>query len=144
MLIWLCGTQPSLGALFARIALGVILFAHGLQKAFGLFGGSGFSKTLEFFEQGLGIPPILTVIAILTELIGGIALIFGLLTRIWALGAASLMVVAIWTVHLKNGFFLSSAGNGVEFNLALLGLALSLVAWGGGKFSVDYRFWAEG
>lgn len=137
MMNWIFGTQASWAPLFARLALGVILFAHGSQKAIGLWGGGGFSRTLEFFEQNLGIPRVLAILVIVTEFAGGIALILGLFTRIAALGATVLMLTAIYLVHLPNGFFLSAEGNGIEFNLALLGLSIALLFWGGGNLSVD-------
>ena len=74
--------------LFVRVPLGVIMFAHGSQKTLGLFGGGGFSKTIEGFEQNLGIPPVFTVLAMAAEFLGGICVLLGLLTRLSAFGIA--------------------------------------------------------
>jgi putative oxidoreductase len=135
--MWLFRTYPSWAPVFARLALGIIFFAHGAQKFLGLFGGPGMSKTIQFFAQS-GIPHFLAVIAILTEFFGGIAIILGFFTRIAALGLAIDMVVAIYKVHLQNGFFLNNSnGPGFEYNLALIGLALSLLIWGAGNLSID-------
>lgn len=135
--MWLFRSYPSWAPIFARLALGVIFFAHGAQKLLGLFGGPGMSKTIQFFAQE-GIPPFLAVVAILTEFFGGIALTLGFLTRIAAIGLAIDMVVAIYKVHLQNGFFLNNSnGPGFEYNLALIGLALSLLIWGAGNLSID-------
>jgi putative oxidoreductase len=139
--MWLFRTYSSWAPVFARLALGVIFFAHGAQKLLGLFGGPGMSNAIQFFAQS-GIPPFLAVVAILTEFFGGIALIIGFLTRIAAIGLAIDMLVAIYKVHLSNGFFLNwynvpNKGHGFEYNLALIGLALSLLVWGAGNLSID-------
>ena len=139
--MWLFRTYPSWAPVFARLALGVIFFAHGAQKFLGLFGGPGMSKTIQGF-QGMGIPPFLTVIVIIAEFFGGIAIILGFLTRIAVLGLAIDMLVAIYKVHLPNGFFMNwynipNKGHGIEYNLALIGLSLALLVWGAGNLSVD-------
>jgi putative oxidoreductase len=120
--------------------------AHGSQKLFGLFGGQGVSATLKAFEEKMGIPPILTILAMIAEFGGGLGVLVGCLTRLSALGVASVMVVAIYKVHLVNGFFMNwyctpGKGHGIEYNIALLGMALSLVFTGGGKWSLDRLLW---
>jgi len=136
----------SLSLLLLRVPLGVILMAHGSQKLFGLFGGQGVSATLKTFEEKMGIPPIFTILAMIAEFGGGLGVLVGCLTRLSALGIASVMVVAIYKVHLVNGFFMNwycqpGRGHGIEYNIALLGMALSLVFTGGGKWSVDRMLW---
>lgn len=145
--MWLFRTNASWAPVFARLALGIIFIAHGSQKALGLWGGPGWSGTIEFFGQ-MGIPPALAIIAILTEFLGGIAIILGLLTRLAALGLTINMLVAVYKVHLANGFFLNFAcspdrGHGFEFNLALIGLSLALLIWGGGNASIDQAIVGE-
>ncbi|HXG51215.1 MAG TPA: DoxX family protein [candidate division Zixibacteria bacterium] len=125
-----------------RIGLGAVFIAHGAQKLFGWWGGTGLQATIETFERSLGVPPYLTVLAAGTEFFGGIAVILGLLTRLSALGLACVMAVAVWTVHLANGFFLNwsltpGQGHGFEFNLTLIAMAVSLMLSGPGKLSVD-------
>jgi putative oxidoreductase len=136
----------SLAPLFLRVPLGLIFMAHGSQKLFGLFGGLGVSGTLRTFEQKLGIPPILTILAMIAEFGGGLGVLLGCLTRLSAFGIACVMGVAIYKVHLANGFFLNltcvpGRGNGIEYALALLGMALSLVFSGGGRWTVDRFLW---
>ncbi|MEE9214103.1 MAG: DoxX family protein [Thermodesulfobacteriota bacterium] len=136
--MWLFKTYSLWGQLFARIALGLIFISHGAQKIFGLFGGHGWSATVEGFEKTLGIPPIM---AIITQFFGGVAALLGLFTRIAALGLAITIGDAITHAHFQNGFFLqmSCEGNclhGIEYNLSLLALSLSLVFLGGGNFSM--------
>ncbi|HZX12772.1 MAG TPA: DoxX family protein [Thermodesulfobacteriota bacterium] len=145
--MWIFKTYPSWAPIFARLTLGIIFFAHGSQKLLGWFGGSGWSGTIQFFEQS-GVPAFLAVLLIITEFFGGIAIILGLFTRLAALGLTIAMIVAIYKVHLQNGFFLNwfnvpNMGHGIEYNLALIGLSLSLLVWGGGNLSVDQAIGGE-
>ena len=145
--MWIFKTYPSWAPIFARLTLGIIFFAHGSQKLLGWFGGSGWSGTIQFFEQS-GVPAFLAVLLIITESFGGIAIILGLFTRLAALGLTIAMIVAIYKVHLQNGFFLNwfnvpNMGHGIEYNLALIGLSLSLLVWGGGNLSVDQAIRGE-
>jgi putative oxidoreductase len=141
---WLSRLNPrslSAGALAARLGLGAILLAHGLQKL-GFFGGAGWSGTLGFFEAKLGIPQPIGALVILTEALGGALLIVGLLARPVALAAAIEMCVAAAMVHVPNGFFLNwtnapGVGHGIEMNLALLALAFVVMAEGGGRLALD-------
>lgn len=127
-----------------RLALGVIFVMHGSQKVLGLFGGEGLQATVQFFQTKLGIPPALGYTAAFTEFFGGIALVLGLLTRVAALGIGINMGVAMWKVHLANGFFLNFSceagkGHGIEYNVALVAMALALFLAGGGSYSLDRK-----
>lgn len=140
--------RDSLSLLALRLPLGVIFMAHGSQKLFGLFGGQGVSATLKTFEDKMGIPPIFTILAMIAEFGGGLGVLIGCFTRLSALGIASVMVVAIYKVHLVNGFFLNLAcvpgrGSGIEYNIALLGMAVYLVMNGGGSWSADRYIWRK-
>ena len=114
-----------------RVVLGVTFILHGGQKLF-VFGFAGVSGA--FAQMGIPAPSVLGPFVALVEFFGGIAILFGLLTRLAALGIAATMAVAILTVHLKNGFF---APTGVEFPLSLLGSAIALIISGAGDFSLD-------
>ena len=114
-----------------RVVLGITFILHGGQKLF-VYGFSGVSGA--FAQMGIPAPGLLGPFVAFVEFFGGIAILFGLLTRLAALGIGATMVVAILTVHLKNGFF---APTGIEFPLSLLGSAIALVITGAGDFSVD-------
>ena len=124
-----------------RLILGIVFFLHGSQKMLGWFGGYGFSGTMQFFTGMMHMPAPLGVLAICAEFFGGIGLILGFLTRIAALGIAVNMMVAILLVHMANGPFMNWAGNqkgeGYEYHLLALALAIPLMVRGAGAFSVD-------
>src|SRR5207237_4130526 len=124
-----------------RLALVVVFFAHGAQKALGWFGGFGFSATMGFFTQGMHIPAPFAFLAICAEFLGGIGLIVGLLGRVAALGIACNMIVAVAMVHWHFGFFANWFGNqkgeGIEYHLLALALALAITIKGCGAFSID-------
>ena len=134
-------TNDSVTPLILRFTLGIVFFPHGAQKVLGWFGGHGFAGTMGFFTQSMHIPALFAFLAIAAEFAGAIGLILGLLTRVAAFGIASVMVVAIATVHAQNGFFMNwnmnQKGEGFEYHLLALGIAVALMIVGGGKFSVD-------
>jgi putative oxidoreductase len=117
------------------------MFPHGAQKLLGLFGGFGFSGTMQYFTSTMGLPYGLALLVIAAEFFGALGLIFGLLTRVAALGIGCVMAGAIYLVHLPNGFFMNwsgkQAGEGFEYHILALGIALALMIKGGGLLSVD-------
>lgn len=123
-----------------RLVVGVIFFAHGAQKMLGWFGGFGYSGTMHAFT-GSGIPAPLAFLAIAAEFFGGLGLIFGLLGRLAAFGINVNMLVAIATVHAKNGLFMNWAGNqrgeGFEYHLLVLAITLAIIVRGSGALSLD-------
>ena len=123
-----------------RLVLGVVFFAHGAQKALGWFGGPGFDGTIGMFSK-MGIGEPLAMLAIAAEFLGGLGLIAGLLARIAALGVMINMLVAILLVHLRVGFFMNWAGNqggeGFEFHLLAIALAIGILVKGAGALSID-------
>lgn len=116
------------GALFLiRIMIGVIFIAHGLQKTFGMFGGSGIEGFSENIAQIGFNPPLLWAwVAALSELIGGLFLIAGILPRISAFLIGVIMVVAIFRVHWQEGFF------GIEYQLLILVNCCAIMLGGAG------------
>lgn len=134
-------TSTSTTPLIARLALGLVMFPHGAQKALGWFGGFGFEGTMGFFTQTMHIPAPFAFLAIAAEFAGSLGLIFGLFSRVAAFGIASNMVVAVLTVHGANGFFMNWLGNqkgeGFEYHLLAVGLALIVILRGAGIASLD-------
>lgn len=132
----------DLAALIARLALGIVILPHGLQKLLGVFGGYGFGPTVEFFT-GIGVPAFLAVLIILGESFGALFLILGLISRVSAAAIALIMLGAVFMVHLPNGFFMNwfgaQKGEGFEYHILALGLALIVVLRGGGKWSLDRK-----
>lgn len=123
--------QINAGLMLIRLIVGAIFVMHGGQKLF-VFGFSGVAGA--FAQMGIPMANILGPFVAFVELFGGLALIFGLLSRLAAVGIASTMIVAILQVHLKNGFF---APMGVEFPLSLLGSTIMLAITGAGSWSLD-------
>jgi len=134
-------TDESYTPLIARVALGFAIFPHGAQKALGWFGGYGFGATMNFFTGQMHIPALFAFLAIAAEFAGAIGLISGFISRLAAFGIATTMVVAALTVHVSNGFFMNWQGNqkgeGFEYHILAVGLALIVILAGGGKWSVD-------
>jgi putative oxidoreductase len=133
-------TEDSLSLLLVRLALGIVMLPHGMQKTLGFFGGPGFSGTMGFFTSQ-GMPALLAFLVILSESLGSLGLIVGFLTRVAAFGCAAVMLGAIGMVHWSNGFFMNwdgkQSGEGFEYHILALGVALALLVGGGGKASVD-------
>lgn len=138
---FLLHTNNSAAPLLARLALGLVMFPHGAQKVLGWFGGYGFKGTMGFFTGTLHIPAIFAVLAIVAEFAGSLGLITGFLSRLSAFGIAATMAVAIFMGHADNGFFMNWNGNqkgeGFEYHLLAIGLALVVLVQGAGKASID-------
>jgi len=132
----LIDTDANVASLILRVPIGTILAAHGAQKLFGWFGGYGLEGTGQWLVS-VGIEPgyLMALLAGSAEFFGGIGLILGFLTRPAAIVSAFTMLVAIVTVHLGNGLFLSS--NGFEYALALLAATVALAIQGAGAISID-------
>jgi len=140
-LLTLFKTNDSFTSMMARLTVGLVMFPHGVQKVLGWFGGYGFSATMNFFTGQLHIPALFAFLAIAAEFAGSIALITGFFSRVAAFGIAVVMVVAAFMVHAANGFFMNWAGTqkgeGFEYHLLAIGLAIVVILSGGGKWSID-------
>jgi putative oxidoreductase len=136
-------TSGSLAPLVLRLTLAFVMWPHGAQKALGWYGGYGWSGTVDWFTQQIGVPSVLAMAIILLEFLGPIFLALGLLTRLGGLAFAGLMVGAIVHVHAQHGFFMNwygqQAGEGYEYHLLAIGIGLALAIAGGGLASVDRK-----
>ncbi len=134
-------TSNSTGQLIARVMLGVVRFPHGAQKMLGWFGGRGFSASMTGFTEGMHLPAVIAFLVILAEFAGSLGLIVGLLSRLATFGIGAMLVGAIFMAHAENGFFMNwsgkQAGEGFEYHLLGLALALIVLICGGGKASLD-------
>jgi putative oxidoreductase len=139
MIGWLFQTDGAVIPLILRLALAVVIFPHGAQKVLGWFGGYGFKGSMAYFKSQ-GIPALLALLAIAAEFLGPLGLLLGLLTRVAAFGIACVMLVGL-IVHKKHGFFMNWFGNqkgeGFEYHLLALGIAIGLVLGGAGLWSID-------
>src|SRR5579864_5649447 len=137
----LFSTSNDFALTLLRVVLGVVFFAHGSQKMLGWFGGYGFSGTMNFFTHDMHIPAVFAFLAIAAEFFGGIGLLLGLATRIAAFGITVNMLVAIFMVHLPNGFFMNwsgqQKGEGFEYHLLVLAITTALMMRGAGALSLD-------
>jgi len=137
----LLATSNSLPLAILRVTLGIVMFPHGAQKMLGWFGGYGFSGTMAFFTKMMHIPAPLAFLAIAAEFFGGIGLVLGFLTRVWAFGIGINMLVAVAMVHRNFGFFINwngaQKGEGFEYHLLVLAIAAFLLIKGAGAFSLD-------
>jgi putative oxidoreductase len=128
----------SYGILFLRVIVGGVFFAHGTQKLFGWWGGSGPRGTAGFFGSlGFRNPLVMALVAGTSETAGALFAL-GLLTPFAALAVASVMVVAVGSVHVNNGFWVSNGG--FEYSLdRVIGWSgtLSGLWWGVGVLGVS-------
>lgn len=133
-------TDTSAAQLMIRVALGVVIWPHGAQKVLGWYGGPGLAKSIQIFAD-LGFATPATVALLVIEFVGGALLVFGLLTRVWALGLGVTISICMFMNHVQHGFFMNwlgtQAGEGYEYHLLVIGIALALVVRGGGMCSLD-------
>ncbi len=133
-------TSENHAPIALRLLLSYVLFPHGAQKLLGWFSGPGFEGSMKYFTQDVGLPWIVGFAVIIIEFFGPIFLVLGLATRIWSLGVLVIMIGIIIT-SFNDYFFMNWFGNqkseGYEFFLLAIGMALSLMISGAGKYSID-------
>ena len=146
MLRKLFATNNDILPLILRLTLGLVMFPHGAQKLLGWFGGAGFSATMQGMT-GMGLPTVIVFLVIVAEFFGALGLITGFLTRFSAFGIAVVMIGAVATVHAKVGFFMNwfgqQQGEGFEYHLLVIGIAIALMIRGGGLLSIDRALQGE-
>lgn len=134
-------TNETWTGTFLRWTLSIVFIPHGLQKTFGLFGGMGFTKTMDLFIHDLNLPFIAAFTVIMVEFLGSFLLLLGLGTRFWALSFIGLMTGIMLTAHVENGFFMNwfgtQKGEGCQFDILVIGIALALLFEGAGTLSMD-------
>ena len=126
----------DLGLLLIRLVIGLLFVGHGAQKLFGWFGGYGLKGTAGWLESMNMKPGILmALMAGLSEFIGGLLFVLGLLTPLAGLLIAATMFMAIVKVHGANGLW--STSNGYEYNLSIIAVVIGLALIGPGKYAID-------
>jgi putative oxidoreductase len=140
LVIKLIDTDNDLSGLVIRVSLGLVMFPHGAQKLLGWYGGFGFSNTMGYFTSN-GTPWLIAFLVIMAESLGIWALILGFFSRFMAFSIGLVMLGAIFMVHLKFGFFMNwmgkQPGEGYEYHILAIGLALATMLKGSGKLSID-------
>jgi putative oxidoreductase len=134
-------TENDWVIMILRILFGIVYFPHGMQKLFGWYGGPGYEGAMHMFTTNLGIPAPFAFLAIMAEGLGSLGLITGFFTRVAAFGIAVDMIVAVIMLHWQNGFFMNwfgkQKGEGFEFHILAVAIAIALIIRGGGKWSID-------
>ncbi|WP_207420158.1 DoxX family protein [Desertivirga brevis] len=138
-------STTQLSGFAARIILALVILPHGLQMAFGNFGGYGFNATMAYFTESMGLPSVLGIAVIVLEVLLPILLLTGFLVRFSAFVTMVMFIGMIITSHLSHGFFMNwtghQGGEGYEYHLLVIGLASVLLLDGAGRFSVDRWIW---
>ena len=147
-------TMPDLLASFwdvpLRVSLGAIFIGHGCRKLFGWFGGHDYQETPKQLQRlGEKMTQVLMTLAGSAQLLGAFLVLFGLWTRLGASLLFAEVFIGIPLAHLEHGFFLNwknlpGKGNGIEYNIAIMGLTLSLMLAGAGPFSLDVALFGGG
>ena len=130
---------PDLGFVLVRLILGLAIAAHGSQKLFAWFGGYGLKGTGGFFE-GLGFRPgtLFAAASGVSEMLGGLLIVFGLGGPVGSMLVVATMIVAIFSVHAKNGFF--QANGGYELNALYIAASIAVAFAPLSSFSLDSIF----
>ncbi|MEM7357248.1 MAG: DoxX family protein [Acidobacteriota bacterium] len=133
-------TDDDVASLVLRLTLAIVFFPHGAQKVLGWWGGGGFSATMSYFT-GDGMPWLIAFLVVMGEFLGPLGLAVGFLSRFAAFGLGVIMVGAIFMAHASHGFFMNWYGNqegeGFEYHLLAIGIAIAVMLKGSGPFSID-------
>ncbi len=136
-------TSQNTASFFLRLMLGLVLFAHVAQNMTGWFGGGGFSSTMHYLTGTMGLAYIIAFLVICLQFFGSLLILIGLTTRVIALGILGMFMGMIVTVHYQHGFFMNwfgtSAGEGYEYHILVIGICSALIVLGGGALSVDRK-----
>lgn len=138
------GLSPNdLASLSARLITGVVLFPHGAQKLLGWWGGHGYSDTMMFFTDTVGLPYVMGLAVILIEFLLPLFLIAGFYTR--AAAAIILVVMAGIIITVQHAYFFmnwfgTQTGEGMEFFILMIGLCLVCICLGSGRAGIDHYF----
>lgn len=133
-------TTNDWAGLIVRLTIAVVLFPHGAQKLLGWWNGPGFTGTMEFFTHTVKLPAFIGLLTILIEFFAPLFLLAGIGTRLFAFAILLVMLGVILTVQNKYffmNFYGNQQGEGMEYFLLVIGLCLTAIVNGGGKYSID-------
>ena len=138
----LLSTTATPSALVLRLALGIVILAHGLQQTFGYLGGVGMARKIDYYYNSFGVPKFFGFLGVMIVSLGALLLILGFWTRIMAFLIGSFLTTAMFLGgHIHNGIFMNwegqRPGEGFEYHILGIGIALSLFILGGGLLSID-------
>lgn len=146
MILNILNTKENWSTTIVRVVLGIVIFSHGAQSMLGWFGGYGLSLTLKSLTSSMGLPWIVALSVICIQFFGSLMLIFGIGTRIAALGIFGIFI-GMATYHFDYGFhmnwFGTKSGEGFEYHVLVLSMCLGLLINGGGSLSVDRRYFSR-
>lgn len=138
----LLATKHQVTPLVLRLTMALVIWPHGAQLLLGWFGGYGYTGSMGYFTSQ-GLPYLIGFLVISLQFFGSIFIMLGLGTRFLALAMLMLFSGMILTVHLPVGFFMnwygSQKGEGYEYHLLMIGIAISLLISGGGIWSIDRK-----
>ena len=131
----LSASSVNMALLIARVVIGAVFLAHGINH---IYGGGKIEGTGRWFES-LGMRPgiLHAWMASLVEVAAGGLLVVGLLTPVAAAGVVGVMLVAWITNHRKNGFFIFRPGEGWEYVMVLTAMGVVIGTLGPGQWSID-------
>lgn len=128
---------------FLRISLGILFLPHGLQMAFGWFGGGGWQASMNYLQGSMELPAMIAYGVVLTQLLGSLFLFAGLFTRGMAFLILVIMGGAVYTSHIDHGFFMNwngqQDGEGFEYHIAVFAITIPVIIYGGGKWAFDQQ-----
>ncbi len=134
-------TEDRSIGIVVRLTLAAVILPHGCQLLLGWFGGNGFTSTMHYLTQVEGLPWLVGFLVILLQFFGALFILLGLASRLMAIAMIFLFIGMILTSHLEHGFFMNWLGNqqgeGFEYHLLVIGLAVALLLSGSGKLSLD-------
>lgn len=134
-------TDGAISGLLIRLTLALVILPHGCQQLFGWFGGYGFNGTMQYYTGTEKLPWLVGLLVILLQSVGALLLLCGAGTRLMALAFIGLFIGMIVKSHLNYGFFMNwsgqQKGEGYEYHLLVIGMALVLLINGAGRYSVD-------
>lgn len=137
----------SISQMIIRFSIAIVMWPHGAQLMLGIFGGSGYSSTMDYFTNVMQLPYLIGIMVIFLQFFGSIFILVGLFTRITSLLMAIVTIGMIFSGHIEHGFFMNwfniQKGEGFEFHLLLLGLCLALLFARQYRFSLDYSLFGN-